>query len=247
MDVIKKKYMVAVGDVDTERNIKPSVLFDFFQSLTTEHGEELGVGLDVMLKNGQGWILSRFSLLVERRPRFAETLTIESWPQGFERLLYARNYDVLDEQGTVIARASSSWLILDIEKRRPLRPTALVVSMPANEGRSFLEGGARLLVKREGLVKTLERTAVYSDIDFNGHVNNARYIQWVQDALPAGFFKNITKFRIDINYVGEVVLGETVGIYAPPDQRDSMTRHALEGRRQSDNQTAFRAEIEIDA
>ncbi|MDR2796399.1 MAG: acyl-ACP thioesterase [Spirochaetaceae bacterium] len=243
MDVFEKKYMVTVGDVDTDRYIKPSVLFDFFQSLTTEHGEDLGVGLDVMLSKGQGWILLRFSVLIERRPRFGDRLTISTWPQGFDRLLCMRNYDVLDDSGALLARACSSWLVLDIEKRRPLRPAALATPMPLNEGRIFLEGGARSLAKHDGLVKTAERTSLYSDIDFNGHVNNARYIQWIQDALPKDFIKNAVKLRIDINYVNEVVLGETVEIYSSSPCPASTL--ALEGRKVSDRQAAFRAEIKI--
>lgn len=243
MDVFEKKYMVTVGDVDTDRYIKPAILFDFFQSLTTEHGEDLGVGLDVMLGNGQGWILSRFSVLIEKRPRFGDVLTIRTWPQGFDRLLFMRNYDVLDDSGTLLARASSSWLVLDIVKRRPLRPSALVVPLPPNEGRVFLEGGALSLPKQEGLIKTSERMAFYSDIDFNGHVNNARYIQWIQDALPRDFLKNVVNIRIDINYVGEVVLGETVEIYSSTPGADLNLE--MEGRRVSDKQTAFRAGIKI--
>jgi acyl-ACP thioesterase len=243
MDVFEKKYMVTVGDVDTDRYIKPSVLFDFFQSLTTEHGENLGVGLDVMLSNGQGWILSRFSVLIEERPRFGDVLTIRTWPQGFDRLFCMRHYDVLDDSGGLFARASSSWLVLDIEKRRPLRPTALPVPLPLNEGRNFLEGGARILPKQEGLIKTAERTALYSDIDFNGHVNNARYIQWIQDALPGDFLKNSVNIRIDINYVNEVVPGETVEIYSSEPAEDRAL--TLEGRRVSDKQAAFRAGIKI--
>jgi acyl-ACP thioesterase len=243
MDILEKKYIVAVGDAGVDRNIKPAVLFDFFQSLTTEHGEDLGLGLDAMLKNGQGWVLSRFSLLIERRPRVVETLTIRTWPQGFDSLSYMRNYDVLDEHGEILARASSAWIILDIEQRRPLRPSALTIPIPANEGRVFLEGGARSLEKRDGFVKTMERAAYYSDIDFNGHVNNVRYIQWVQDALPKDFLKDTAKFRIDINYTGEVLLGDTVEIFSA---QETPLMIAMEGRRLPDNRTAFRAEIKID-
>ncbi|MDR3356797.1 MAG: acyl-ACP thioesterase [Spirochaetaceae bacterium] len=243
MDVFEKKYMVTVGDVDTDRYIKPSVLFDFFQSITTEHGEDLGVGLDVMLGNRQGWILLRFSVLIEKRPVFADMLTIRTWPQGFDRLLCMRNYDVLNGAGETLARASSSWLILDIEKRRPLRPTSLIVPLPLNEGRDYLEGGARNVARQEGLVKTGERMALYSDIDFNGHVNNARYIQWIQDILPKDFFKNAAKLRIDINYVTEVVPGETVEIYSS--QPGPVRELALEGRKASGAETAFRAWIKV--
>jgi acyl-ACP thioesterase len=245
VDIFEKKYSVSVGDVDAGRNIKPSVLFDFFQSATMEHGDDLGVGLGAMLKAGQGWILCRFSVLIERRPEFGETLTVRTWPQGCQRLFWNRHYEAEDARGNIAVRASSCWLIMDIARRRPIRPESLITPMPPNEGRVFLEGGAASLEKRDGLVKISERTALYSDIDFNGHMNNARYIQWIQDALPAPFDAGGT-MRIDINYVSQILRGESVCIYCAlladgTQEWDNEKSFTIEGR--SASATSFRAEL----
>jgi acyl-ACP thioesterase len=245
MDIFEKKYSVSVGDADAGKRIKPSVLFDFFQRATMEHGDDLDVGLNAMLKAGQGWILCRFSVLIERRPEFGETLAVRTWPQGCQRLFWNRHYEAEDGRGNIIVRGSSCWLIMDIARRRPLRPESLITPLPPNDGRVFLEGGAAGLEKRDGLVKIAERTALYSDIDFNGHVNNARYIQWIQDALPAPFDEGGT-MRIDINYVSQILRGESVGIYCGPlsddTSADGMKRSfAIEGRTVS--ASSFRAEI----
>jgi acyl-ACP thioesterase len=244
MDVFEQKYTITVGDVDAMRHIKPSILFDYFQSATTEHGEETGVGLDAMQKAGQGWMLSRFTVLIEKRPRFGQTLNIRTWPQGFDRLFCMRNYEVEDEEKNIIVRGRSAWLVLDIARRRPLRPSSLIVPLQLNEGRAYMEDGALAVESLPALPKTSQRKALYSDIDYNGHVNNARYIQWIQDALCDGQLENAQTIRLDINWLNEIVLGETVDICSAPLEGTPFdTAIALEGRKQSDKQPAFRAEL----
>jgi hypothetical protein len=114
---------------------------------------------------------------------------------------------------------------------------------------------------REDLIKTGERRAVYSDIDFYGHVNNVRYIQWIQDMVDPGILDTADQIRLDINYVNEVLPGETVELWsaslpALPDSPDMVREDypalaekafAYEGRREGAQgiQTVFRAELHL--
>ena len=51
---------------------------------------------------------------------------------------------------------------------------------------------------------------LYSDADFNGHTNNAKYIEWAFDTLPLDIVsgKDIDEFQINFNH--ETRPGETV-------------------------------------
>jgi hypothetical protein len=53
---------------------------------------------------------------------------------------------------------------------------------------------------------------VYSDIDFNGHVNSMKYIEWMVDALTVEVVAEMSALRLDINYLHEARLGETLTI-----------------------------------
>jgi acyl-ACP thioesterase len=259
MDIFTRQYDITVGDVDKNHLMKPSCLFDFFQEITTVHGEDLGVGVNVMQNAGLAWVLSRFMVIVEQRPKFGQRIEITSWPHGSEKLFLLRDYLAKDQNGAILARARSRWIIIDIEKRKPLRPQSLPVPLPLNEGHDAVIMANSALAKRDNLVKMSERKAVYSDIDFNGHVNNARYIQWIQDAIPSDRIENARQLRFDINYITEVKNGETVEIFSAPftcEETDANNtifanpeheaeKIAIEGIKTADGQSSFRAELRL--
>ena len=49
-----------------------------------------------------------------------------------------------------------------------------------------------------------QKTVNYSDIDFNGHVNNAKYIEWALDYLDPSLVssRKVDCFRINFNNEG---------------------------------------------
>ena len=46
----------------------------------------------------------------------------------------------------------------------------------------------------------------YSDMDYNGHCNSCKYLEWMVNAVQA--FDNQKPFRLDINYVKELYQGD---------------------------------------
>jgi acyl-ACP thioesterase len=252
---------VRFGSVDRSDRLSLGAAFGFFQEAAISHAADLGCGLDALAEIKQGWVLSRIAIFMERRPGYEETVLVESWPRGCEKLFAIRDYDMRDPDGRPIVRGRGNWLILDIERRRPLRAREVMEKLPLNEGLNALWGGGLpALVQRENLVKTGERKAAYSDIDYYGHVNNARYVQWIQDITDPGLLDKADQVRLDVNYVSEVLPGETVELWTapietglPPDacaaDYPALTEaaFAFEGQRHPDTektgQVVFRAEL----
>jgi acyl-ACP thioesterase len=252
MDIWKETYPVGFTAVDESGGLTLAAAFDYFQEAAIRHAENLGVGQGPMAALGQGWVLSRISVAVRRRPRQTEPVAVRTWPRGWEKLFAIRDFDIQDEAGTPLAVARSCWLIVDLAKRRPLRPQATMDKLPLNQGLDALPGGGKGLDAAAGMEKTAERTAAYSDIDFNGHMNNARYVQWIQDVLEPGLLGQARTMRLDINYLREVKLGETLELWraALPGQSSQQAPSpggvslAVEGRR--GGEAAFRAELRLD-
>ncbi|MCL2069722.1 MAG: thioesterase [Treponema sp.] len=247
---------VRFSNVDCSDRISPWGIFDLFQIAATNHANVLGVGRDAMESAKQAWVLSRLSLFAERRPASGEDIQISTWPQGGEKLFVYREYMIKDAQEAAIVRGRGAWIVLDIEKRRPLRVQSVLEKLPPNEGADVFPAGTVGLEQRGNLNKLMERTALYSDIDCYGHVNNARYIQWIQDATDIDILSKAEKLRIDINYLSEVLPKETVEIWAGPLDSDTSARSdandypdppgpgfAYEGRRPDSGQAVFRAEL----
>jgi len=255
VDIWRETVKVRFGDVDRSDRLTLGSVFSFFQEAAISHAADLGVGLGDMTRTGQAWILSRISLFVGRRPLYGETIEVSSWPRRWEKLFALRDYAIRDAEGNALVRGRGAWLVLDIEKRRPLRVQAIMDSLPPNDGVDAFPAGAAGLNPRENLAKVMERGALYSDIDYYGHANNARYVQWIQDATDMDALTKADQFRLDINYLNEVMPGNTVELWAAPLEKDIPIENtgdyppapgpafAYEGRRPESAQAVFRAEL----
>jgi acyl-ACP thioesterase len=265
MDIWRETFPLRFGAIDRSDRLTLWSTFEFFQDAAISHAEALGVGREAMKTTGQVWVLSRLSVFWERRPKYGEIITVRSWPRGWEKLFAIRDYDIRDTEDRPIVRGRSGWLILDIEKRRPLRVQQIVDTLPLNGGENAFSAAAPGLSARENLVQRGERCAAYSDVDYNGHVNNTRYIQWIQDIVDPLLLDHAEKMRLDINYLSEVKPGEITGLWIAPftDTPSDAPREAgfravdcpekisaalaVEGRRPESGQSVFRAELRIES
>ena len=255
VDIWRENVNVRFGSVDRSDRLTLDGIFSFFQEAAISHATDLGVGREAMTRTGQAWILSRLSLFVGRRPVYGEAVEVSTWPRRWEKLFALRDYAIRDAEGAALVRGRGAWLVLDIEKRRPLRAQPIMETMPGNDGVDAFPAGAAGLNPRENLVKIAERGALYSDIDYYGHANNARYVQWIQDATDMEIITKASQVRLDINYLNEVKPGEKVELWIAPLEEPIPVENAedypsspgpafaYEGRRPESAQAVFRAEL----
>jgi acyl-ACP thioesterase len=241
VNIWQETFPVRFGEIDKSDRLKLSSVFQFFQEAAISHAENLGVGRSEMERTGQVWILSRISVMVNRRPQYGEVITVRSWPRGGEKLFAVRDYDIRNSSDIPVVSARSGWLIVDLEKRRPLRPNSVMGNLPLNDGLDAMTSMPVSLEAHGNLQKVTERKALYTDVDYNGHVNNVSYIKWIEDSLEPQLLEKAERIKFDINYLTEILSGETTGIFSA--QVDSV--HKFEGRKTESGQTAFRAELHL--
>jgi acyl-ACP thioesterase len=236
---------VRFGAIDKSDTMTLDAALDFFQEAAISHAENLGVGREAMARTNQVWILSRMSTLINRRPQYGETVTVRTWPRGGEKLFALRDFDMRDAADNPVIQARSCWLIIDIEKRRPLRPQSIMDTMPQNEGQDALAAAVNL-AERPSLQKIAERQALYTDVDYNGHVNNVSYIRWIEDTVDPALLEQAARMRLDINYLNEILPDEITEIWsAHIEGAEAAHGFAFEGRKSPAGQAAFRAELRL--
>ena len=247
LDIWAENCTVRFRAIDKSDTMTLDAVMDFFQEAAISHAENLGVGREAMARANQVWILSRMSVQVDRRPGYGENVTVRTWPRGGEKLFALRDFDIRDAGDIPAVRARSCWIIIDMEKRRPMRPQAIMDRLPQNEGLDSLSA-AIALEQRPSLQKTMERRALYNDVDYNGHVNNVSYIRWIEDSIDPALLEQTKQVRLDINYMNEILPGEVTGIWsAQIEETGAGASHsfAFEGRKGDNGQTAFRAELRL--
>lgn len=243
--VHKNKYKIGYSEVDFTKELKLSSLFGFFQDTASAAVEKLGAGVVVLAeKYSVAWILTRIKVEIERIPVLEEEVTVETWPHPPGRLEFERDYRVRDADGKAIIRAASNWAIIDIHTRELRRADFIHINYPP-----FIDEHA--LGSKPGRLKPFGRPEVvykkvigYSDVDFNGHVNNTRHIDYAMDCFPVEGHKQYRVRTIEVNYIKEAFPGDILVMFRDTSAMDS-NRIYIEGVNEGDGKTVFRAQVEI--
>ena len=202
-------------------SFRPLSIANYFQEAAGDHALILGVGMDAMFSQGRTWMLSRVDIEIEDLPRSGDEVIVRTWPAGTDRIFAMRYIELLSADGRLLAGALYDYFIVDLEKRRPMRPEKIL--NPAMKGElpppypdlapgvpdaPGFAGGAP-----EGWTEAFTMKVGPRHIDYNGHVNNAHFIDWLCDAVPAEKRGSGRAARIKVDFVSEVKAGEEVAAY----------------------------------
>lgn len=204
--------------VDCRSLLRPTAFMDMAQQIGEDNAEEGGYGYRRLRDEGLAWVLSRQSVRFNRMPVFKETLKMQTWHRGVDGPFYIRDYRLVGEDGSVAVESTSSWVVINLESRAMVLPHNLSFDAKAWECAEPVEAmssiAPRIMAPR-GMEASLaaEHKVVYSDVDYNMHVNNVRYIGWALDALPGDLAYTHTLKELNINFNREVHPGETVSLY----------------------------------
>jgi len=243
--LFKKKYHVDLRDVDFKRELRLSTLFGYFQDIASDAAVNLGAGIDVLRSSyGVAWVLIRIRVDITRMPTWNEEIVIETWPLESKRLEFERDYIVKDSTGNIIIRAVSAWVIMDIKERKLKRPDSISLHYPTVIEERAIDCHLGKLKMNGPLETSYKRVIGYSDIDFNKHLNNSKYVDFLMDCFPMESHQKYTPERLEVNFVNEVLPGETICLYTDMSKREANQVY-IEGINENTEKTVFKAKVEI--
>lgn len=182
-------------------------LCDLFNDAAEVQTEQYGVDVDTLNARGVTWMLHRLHIQLAKMPHKEEEVWIETWPSGIDRLFALRDYRMIRPNGEELVRATSEWMYIDLERRRPLRLPANVIEMSTQHSIEKLHLSPFLEEKElEGeMPEGRDFTATFDNIDFNGHVTQASYVRWITNALPFEFLRHHVICEIEVIYAHEIM------------------------------------------
>nr|WP_312576248.1 acyl-ACP thioesterase domain-containing protein [Sedimentibacter sp.] len=240
----RKKYTIHVSEVDFSQKLKLSSLFLYLQDMATEHAEILDVGRNRMKNYGVIWVLIRAKVDVTRYPKWNEDIFVETWPQQPNKIEFERNFIVYDSDENIIARAITSWVIIDINSRKLKRSSLINPNFPLVEREKALNCELGKFKSKGNLEPTYKKVVGYSDIDINEHLNNSRYIDYIMDCFSIEKHKNYFIKSIEINYLHEALPGDSLTMYTELSEIDDKIIY-IDGINDETNKNIFKSQIEI--
>lgn len=216
--IIPKEYKwqtsVATYDADFERKLKLSSQMKFQQEIGELHLDECGLPYAVLYEKGMVWVLTRSRSVIYRRPILEEKLLITTWQSQKKGSQYFRCYRFENEQGELLIDACSSFALVDPVTHKLMRPEAFQKLCDAENHEIISTCPPPVKIKPPIDMEPVGRRYIrYSDIDYNGHLNNTVYADLLCDFVPGGMYgRNLREFGL--TYTSEAKEGEELQLFA---------------------------------
>ena len=197
--------------VDRYGRLKPSTILFFAQEVAGLHFTELAMDYDALAERNMFWAVTRHKVQITRLPLRGETIHIETWPMPTTRVAYPRSMVAYDAQGNEVFRSISLWVLMDLNTRNMILPGKSGISVAGTLRGNELALPMGLPSKLLGSHR--ERPVCFTDLDRNGHMNNTRYLDWIDDLLPSPFHAQQVVKEFTVCYLSEAREGQNLDLH----------------------------------
>jgi medium-chain acyl-[acyl-carrier-protein] hydrolase len=188
------------GDCDSRKRASLFTIMKLLSEAAGDDYEGRGFGHSVLLASGQVFLLSRMRLQFSRIPVYAESLVAGTWEREISGPFFCRDYEITGEKNETLVSGSSQWFLANYKTREILRPGSLPLGQRQLNPRKSDCPECRKIRTLMKLPVIGLRDIYYSDLDGNGHVNNAVYGKIAVDYLPDKFRqRDMKSFSINFN------------------------------------------------
>ena len=206
---LDKEFRIRSYEVDFRGKVSPVAILNYLQDAAAEHAYRLGVAVTVLQPHGLTWVLSRSHLKLFHTPGVGEVLRVRTWPSRRDHRFTCREFDLHDRKGNLVALATSSWAVLDLVTRRPVRLDDSLPPYPLDPRRA-IEDDFASLPRLEGADRELAFRIRRTDLDLNRHVNNAIYAAWALEVVPQEVMEECRLEELEIAFRAEARYGDSI-------------------------------------
>jgi len=139
MDIFTKEFDISFSDINQNNELSNKGILKIMQEIAGLHSSSLGYGLNDAPKTGYAWLLLNWKLKVFSRPKWEETLTVNTWSKSMNPLFAYRDIEILDSNNNLVAIGSSKWILFDINKQSLCKITQEIKAIFPNVDKSVFE------------------------------------------------------------------------------------------------------------
>lgn len=181
---ITAPYRVRFDECGPEGVARTSALLRYAQDVAWTHSERLGFDRRWYAERRLAWVVRATELAILAPIPLGSTLAVTTRVIGFRKVWARRRTEVHLDHGTLAAWGHTDWVMTDAVRGLPAR-------VPAELPGRFTSAPGAFTPVRVPLPPAPPDAAAHSsrvrrhDLDPMGHVNNAAYLDYLEDALGA--------------------------------------------------------------
>lgn len=217
-------------ETDAFGRLSIPALMNLMQESANRNAIDYKIGINDLAQQGYGWMLMRFRLRMHQYPRYGQTIRVVTYPTFVEKYFIYRDFQVLAEDGTLLADAASTWLVFSTAKRtmvplpdfiRTLSPPQLTNTLPKLALKPHFQNNQFTPTHQN------EVTVGWLSIDQNQHVNNVAYVAWLIESMDDKLLETRELAEIDLVYRTESHRGDRLLVQSVAETDDSLI-HRIE-------------------
>lgn len=205
----KVNYQIPFFESDVNHQVKLPHLLSFALQVSGLQSESLGNTDEWLLDTyNLVWVITDYQLDIERLPRYAETIVVETEAIAYNKLFCYRNFYIYGEDGQQIMLIKSTFVLMDYDTRKVVSVKDDIVAPYGSEKIKQIIRGPKyddLQAPQETLFHVR-----YLDLDMNGHVNNSKYLEWMYEAVDLDFLKTHVPKQVKLKYIKELHYGNDI-------------------------------------
>lgn len=200
-------------DVQPNGNIKISSLLKMLQKAAGDDVNKTSLNYFSLADNGIAFVLTKMTVKLYSDIKLYDELVIVSHPRKIRGASFPRDFIIYVGE-KVVAVARSMWVLLDLNNRTILRPTALEdpEALVPSEDNLFEIEDIRRVFDDNSLSRTNVCRVDYSMLDMNNHLNNTYYSDFIFNCIPADMHISDKNMYLQINYKAEARLDDILEV-----------------------------------
>ncbi|MBC5993917.1 acyl-[acyl-carrier-protein] thioesterase [Pontibacter cellulosilyticus] len=220
-------FTIRSNEIDYRGQATLPALVSYMQEAAWENTRDLGISMYDLLERGFTWVLQRMRVEMFRYPKHGESITVETWASGRERVFLHRDFRIYTSEKELLGQATSVWLVMDVVKRQLVSVPDFIMEVEVVPGQEPLPFAKGKLPQLQEAQCAQQMPVRWHDIDLNRHVTNTRYLQWALDTLPLEVLEKKQLQEVDIIFKAESILGDTVVSEVGKGAEESIFLHKL--------------------
>ena len=205
-----ENFTIRTYEIDNRKQATVPALVKLMHEAAMQNVIDLKLSVWDLEPHKISWVLMRKQLIIKELPSLGDAIKVVTHCAGFEKFFTYRDYKIFNQQDELIAYASSTWLLMDTIKRRMARIPNFILALECPPESACLPRPKNKLPKFERVDLAKQFTVGWYDLDFNHHLNNVFYLQWILETVPDELLHTAQLVQIDIIYKLECQWKEAV-------------------------------------